>query len=97
MDGATIGAQRAAEQRVEDGLRTAPRTWRLVVRDWFPIALLLVIYLLLHELAEPLARVAHVQPQLGFDEAVFGGTAPTVRLQDWLWTPDTLRWYDIAA
>lgn len=83
--------------RSEEALRAQPRTWRLAVRDWWPIAFLLVAYLLLHELAEDLSRGAHVQPQLGFDENLFGGTAPTVRLQDALWVPGTLHWYDVAA
>jgi hypothetical protein len=85
------------ERNTEEQLRAAPRSWRLVLRDWWPVAVLLVVYLALHELADTLARVAHVQPQLGFDESVFGGTSPTVRLQDWLWVPGDLHWYDVAA
>jgi PAP2 superfamily protein len=75
----------------------AVRSWGRGLRDWAPIALILVAYLLLHELATTLAPIAHVQPQLGFDEWVFGGTAPTVRLQRALWTPGDPRWYDYAA
>ena len=81
----------------EEALRAQPRTWRLAVRDWWPIVLLLVAYLLLHELAADLSPGAHVHPQLGFDENLFGGTAPTVRLQDALWVPGTLHWYDVLA
>ncbi len=67
------------------------------VRDWLPIAGILVAYLVLHELATTLEPIAHVQPQLGFDEWVFGGTAPTVRLQDALWSPANPHWYDYVA
>jgi len=81
----------------EEALRAQPRSWRLVVRDWWPIVFLLVAYLLLHELADDLSAGAHVHPQLGFDENLFGGTAPTVRLQDALWVPGTLHWYDVLA
>jgi membrane-associated phospholipid phosphatase len=67
------------------------------VRDWLPIVGILVAYLVLHSLAKTLERVAHVQPQLGFDEWLFGGTAPTVRLQDALWDPAHPHWYDYLA
>jgi hypothetical protein len=67
------------------------------VRDWLPIVAILVAYLLLHQLATTLLPIAHVQPQLGFDELVFGGTAPTVRLQRALWHPADPSWYDYAA
>jgi PAP2 superfamily len=74
-----------------------PRTWARGVRDWFPIVLILVAYLVLHQLATTLTAGAHVQPQLGFDEWAFGGTAPTVRLQRALWHPSDPRWYDYVA
>ena len=57
------------------------------VRDWLPIVAILVAYLVLHELGTTLEKVAHVDPQLAFDKFVFGGTVPTVRLQDALWDP----------
>ena len=75
----------------------AQRGWRAGVADWFPVALVLLAYLVLHELATTMIPVAHVQPQLGFDEFVFGGTAPTVRLQRALWNPGDPHWYDYAA
>ena len=62
-----------------------PRGARTIrgVRDWLPIA---VDPGRVPRVARSWRRrstpVAHVQPQLGFDEWVFGGTAPTVRLQD---------------
>jgi hypothetical protein len=67
------------------------------VADWFPVALIVVAYLVLHQLADSLTPGAHVQPQLGFDEWVFGGTAPTVRLQRALWHPADPSWYDYLA
>jgi len=70
--------------------------WR-GVRDWLPLVAILAAYLVLHELATTLEPVAHVQPQLGFDEWLFGGTAPTVRLQDALWNPASPHWYDYLA
>jgi len=74
----------------------ATRSWAQGARDWAPIVLVLLAYLVLHQLATTLAPGAHVQPQLGFDEWLFGGTAPTVRLQDALFDPHHLHWYDFA-
>jgi hypothetical protein len=73
------------------------RSWVDVARDWLPFVAILVAYAVLHELAEPLERGAHVQPQLGFDEWLFGGTSPTVRLQQEFWHPDSPHWWDYAA
>lgn len=73
------------------------RDFRRGVRDWLPIVGILLAYLVLHELATTLEPGAHVQPQLGFDEWLFGGTAPTVRLQDALWDPGDPHWYDYLA
>ncbi len=67
------------------------------VRDWLPILSLLVAYLVLHSLASTLTPGAHAEPQLGFDEWVFGGIAPTVRLQRDLWDPGDPHWYDYLA
>ena len=75
----------------------AERGWRRGVRDWFPVALILVAYVVLHSLAATLTPHAHVDPQLAFDEWLFGGTAPTVRLQRDLWTPGDPVWYDYLA
>jgi hypothetical protein len=74
-----------------------PRTWTRAVVDWYPVALIFVAYLVLHELGTTLTPGAHVEPQLGFDEFVFFGTAPTVRLQRALWDPGDPHWYDYAA
>ena len=68
------------------------------VRDWLPIVGILVAYLVLHELGDDARRRSRTcNPQLGFDEWVFGGTAPTVRLQRALWHPGDPHWYDYLA
>jgi hypothetical protein len=67
------------------------------VRDWLPIVGILVAYLVLHELGTTLEKVAHVDPQLAFDEWLGGGTAPTVHLQRALWDPGDPHWYDYAV
>jgi hypothetical protein len=73
------------------------RTWQRTVLDWLPFIAILVAYGVLHELATSLEPGAHVQPQLGFDRWLFGGTAPTVRLQREFWHPGDLHWYDYVA
>ena len=70
---------------------------RRLVRDLLPYASIPVAYAALNRIGERKAATVHVQPQLGFDEAVFGGTAPTVLLQRELWDPDDPRWWDVAA
>lgn len=71
-------------------------TWRrTVVRDWAPLLLALFAYDLLRGFAKGNIDRAHVLPQLRVDEFLFGGTVPTVWLQDRLLHPDP-SWYDIA-
>jgi hypothetical protein len=73
------------------------RGWVQGVRDWLPVVGILVAYLVLHELADTLTPLAHVEPQLGFDEWLFGGTVPTVHMQDALWDSAAPSWYDYLA
>ena len=73
------------------------RTWSRALLDWLPILLIVAAYAVLHELADNLEPGAHVEPQLGFDEWVFGGVVPTVRLQRELWDQGNPHWYDYTA
>jgi hypothetical protein len=68
-----------------------------VARDWLPFVSIGVAYRLLHHWSEPLTAKAHVEPQRGFDELVFGGTVPSVSAQRALWDPERPRWWDYAA
>jgi membrane-associated phospholipid phosphatase len=74
------------------------RGWvRGVVVDWLPLAFVLFSYDLMRGYADELFA-AHVLPQLRFDEIMFGGTAPTVWLQQRLWDgPGGIDWIDWAA
>jgi hypothetical protein len=77
---------------------TNVRGWiRSVVLEWIPFALILWVYDLLRGQADGLFFQAHVKPQLRADEILFGGTAPTVWLQDHLWDAFHLHWYDYGA
>jgi hypothetical protein len=55
-----------------------------IVIDWLPVLVIAAGYDLVRSFASDLVPRAVVEPQLRFDEIVFGGTAPTVVLQRWL-------------
>jgi PAP2 superfamily len=78
---------------------TNVRGWaRSVVLEWIPFAVILWVYDLLRGQADGLFFEAHVLPQLRADEIMFGGTAPTVTLQNHLWDGfSQIHWYDYAA
>ncbi len=73
------------------------RPWARFIRDWLPLVVILVGYDLVRAHATSLLERAHVDPQRWFDENVFGGTAPTVRLQRALWTQGGPHVWDYAA
>src|SRR5947209_19002699 len=67
---------------------------RGVVLEWLPFIGLLIAYDSLRGGAGHLFAV-HYLPQLQVDQALFGGTAPTVTLQLWLWHGHVV-WYDVV-
>ena len=75
------------------------RGWiRGVVLEWIPFALILWAYDYLRGQADGLLFSTNVTPQLRADEILFGGTAPTVWLQEHLWDGSLhLHWYDYAT
>ena len=69
-----------------------------MVFEWLPLALVLAAYDLLRGHADGLLFSAWYRPQLEADAFLFGGTVPTVWLQDRLWHGSSdLRWYDYAS
>ena len=71
--------------------------FRRFLIDWVPVLVIAAGYDTVRaESADLLAR-AIVQPQLRFDEVVFGGTAPTVTLQRWLHAGAGVHWWDYVA
>jgi membrane-associated phospholipid phosphatase len=78
---------------------TDPRRFtRGLLLDWVPFAAILFLYDLLRGYADGLLAPAHELPQLQADQWLFGGTAPTVWLQEHLWQGvGDLRWYDYAT
>ena len=74
------------------------RGWiRGVVLEWLPFAFVLWAYDLLRGHADTLLFSAHVRPQLRAEEILFGGTVPTVWLQEHLWDLSHVHWYDYAV
>jgi hypothetical protein len=65
-------------------------------RDWLPIVVLLVVYNLSRGLADQ-GRTPHAFELIEADRFMFGGHVPTVWLQEHLYDPDSIRWYDVIA
>lgn len=67
------------------------------VRDWSPFVLLVLAYEALRGIADGLIASAHVQFPIDADRALFFGELPTLWLQERLWDPENIRWYDYLA
>ncbi len=78
-------------------LDDAGRWRRGIVRDWLPLYLVLVLYDLLRGYASHPIWGPFVRPQAWFDAHLFGGVAPTLVLQRWLYDPGHLHVWDYAA
>ena len=72
-----------------------PAWRRAVVHDWLPLLVVLFAYDSLRGFVKDLSGRAHVLPQLRVDEFLFGGTVPSVWLQQHLYHPSP-SWYDYA-
>ena len=71
---------------------------RRVLMDWLPVLIIAAGYDTVRAQAPELLTRAVVQPQLRFDEIVFGGSAPTVQLQRWLAVrAGHVHWWDYLA
>ena len=66
------------------------------LRDWFPFIFLVLSYEALRGLSNGLTGDAHIGFPITVDQHLFG-TVPTVYLQDHLWDPNHLHWYDYVA
>jgi membrane-associated phospholipid phosphatase len=82
---------------VAASLTTGHLRVRSLILEWLPFGAILFAYDLLRGSADSIFA-AHVEPQLRADELMFGGTAPTVWLQQHLWHgPGDLGWIDWFA
>jgi membrane-associated phospholipid phosphatase len=73
------------------------RSWGMMLLEWLPLLALLVAYDFLRGAVSVPELQAHVDPQIRFDEWLTGGVVPTVWLQQHLWDPVRLHWYDYAT
>ena len=65
-----------------------------ILRDWLPFAAFLLVYDLSRGGADELGMPVHFEPQLRFDEVVFFGEVPTVWLQERLYQPGDIEWWE---
>jgi membrane-associated phospholipid phosphatase len=68
----------------------------LFLRDWLPIALLLVVYNISRGYADDLFA-PHVTAMIDADEALAGGHVPTVWLQQHLYHAGQVQWWEVAV
>lgn len=72
-----------------------PRGILQLVLDWLPIVVVLWAYDLTRGIADSLGIGVHYHPMIAFDRFVFG-EVPTVWLQEQLYEPGVVRWWDVA-
>jgi membrane-associated phospholipid phosphatase len=68
----------------------------LFLRDWLPIALLLVVYNVSRGYADALFA-PHITALIDADKAMLGGHVPTVWLQQHLYHPGHVQWWEVAV
>jgi membrane-associated phospholipid phosphatase len=72
-----------------------PREILQLVLDWLPIVAVLWIYDLTRGAADSMGIGVHYHPMIDFDRAVFFGEVPTEWLQDRLYEPGAVNWWDV--
>ena len=72
-----------------------PREILQLVLDWLPIVAVLWVYDLTRGAADSFGIGVHVHTMIDFDSFVFGGETPTEWLQDRLYDPGVVHWWDV--
>jgi membrane-associated phospholipid phosphatase len=72
-----------------------PREVLQLVIDWLPIVAVLWIYDLTRGAADSFGIGIHYHVMIDFDSFVFGGQVPTEWLQDHLYRPGAVTWWDV--
>jgi membrane-associated phospholipid phosphatase len=78
-------------------LGEAQRSVNRLIRDWLPIIAALLAYDLLRGVADGNAFPIHWSAPVHVDKLLGFGQAPTIRLQDAIYTPGHLHFWDYAA
>jgi len=73
-----------------------PREILQLVLDWLPIVAVLWLYDITRGAADSIGIDAHVHTMIDFDRTVFFGEVPTEWLQDRLYEPGVVHWWDVA-
>jgi membrane-associated phospholipid phosphatase len=73
-----------------------PREILQLVVDWLPIVAILMVYDLTRGAADSVGIGVNTMPMIDFDRLVFFGETPTEWLQDRLYEPGVVAWWDVA-
>jgi membrane-associated phospholipid phosphatase len=73
-----------------------PREILQLVLDWLPIVAVLWLYDITRGAADSMGIAVNVTPMIDFDRAVFFGEVPTEWLQDRLYEPGVVNWWDVV-
>ena len=82
------------------GIPCLGRGWRAfgkALLDWLPFTAVLVVYDVSRGIADGLGMPLHVSDVAAADRDLFGGTVPTVWLQQHFLDPGSPHWYDALA
>ena len=75
----------------------SPRPLARTLVAWLPLLVIVGSYDVVRAQTASLVPRAHLDPQLSFDTWLGFGTTPSRRLQDSLYVPGRLNWFDVAA
>ena len=83
------------------GLATASigRSWREILqllRDWLPLAAVLLAYDFTRGAADSFGISPHFMTMIDFDKFLFFGETPTAWLQDHIYDPNAIHWWDVC-
>lgn len=82
------------------GLTSVGQGWRRaarVVLDWLPFTVVLMLYDRTRAVADAIGLPLHEQDVLDAERWVFGGVEPSLWLQQHLYDPGVVHWYDVAV
>jgi membrane-associated phospholipid phosphatase len=73
-----------------------PREIVQLIVDWLPIVAVLAVYDFTRGAADSIGIGVHSMPMIDFDEFVFLGETPTQWLQERLYEPGIVHWWDVG-
>jgi membrane-associated phospholipid phosphatase len=76
---------------------SGPGRARQMLLDWLPFTLVLSVYDLSRGLASVVSLPIHESDVVSAERGLFGGTVPTVWLQQHFYDPSRVHWYDAVA